>query len=282
MDDRVFLMELQVEGLKKQNDLLQDQNNSLLEKEQEMTTELEQLKSENVDLLERLESMVPKEDLETKVLECEELKAKLDEMQNMKTLSEMCTKEFDKIVKEKTNLVEEKKDMWWEMLELKLTNQLKDEALVALRDVLVQINKYDKEQEEKFQGLENQVDTLKEELCQKESERLSLDKELEEVKEELLIEQQEIVRKDNELQALREEVEDCEQIKKELLNEQCVIVRKDYKIEQLNEQVQRKEAEIAKKHEKIEMLKEQLFQRWKELNGKDEEIDNLKEQVLVE
>ena len=45
MDDRVFLMELQVEGLKKQNDLLQDQNNSLLEKEQEMTTELEQLKS---------------------------------------------------------------------------------------------------------------------------------------------------------------------------------------------------------------------------------------------
>ena len=282
MDDRVFLMELQVEGLKKQNDLLQDQNNSLLEKEQEMTTELEQLKSENVDLLERLESMVPKEDLETKVLECEELKAKLDEMQNMKTLSEMCTKEFDKIVKEKTNLVEEKKDMWWEMLELKLTNQLKDEALVALRDVLVQINKYDKEQEEKFQGLENQVDTLKDELCQKESERLSLDKELEEVKEELLIEQQEIVRKDNELQALREEVEDCEQIKKELLNEQCVIVRKDYKIEQLNEQVQRKEAEIAKKHEKIEMLKEQLFQRWKELNGKDEEIDNLKEQVLVE
>lgn len=282
MDDRVFLMELQVEGLKKQNDLLQDQNTSLLEKEQEMTTELEQLKSENVDLLERLESMVPKEDLETKVLECEELKAKLDEMQNMKTLSEMCTKEFDKIVKEKTNLVEEKKDMWWEMLELKLTNQLKDEALVALRDVLVQINKYDKEQEEKFQGLENQVDSLKEELCQKESERLSLDKELEEVKEELLIEQQEIVRKDNELQALREEVEDCEQIKKELLNEQCVIVRKDYKIEQLNEQVQRKEAEIAKKHEKIEMLKEQLFQRWKELNGKDEEIDNLKEQVLVE
>jgi len=137
----------------------------------------------------------------------------------MKTLSEMCTKEFDKIVKEKTNLVEEKKDMWWEMLELKLTNQLKDEALVALRDVLVQINKYDKEQEEKFQGLENQVDTLKEELCQKESEGLSLDKELEEVKEELLIEQQEIVRKDNELQALREEVEDCEQIKKELLNE---------------------------------------------------------------
>lgn len=80
MDDRVFLMELQVEGLKKQNDLLQDQNTSLLEKEQEMTTELEQLKSENVDLLERLESMVPKEDLETKVLECEELKAKLDEM----------------------------------------------------------------------------------------------------------------------------------------------------------------------------------------------------------
>lgn len=219
MDDREFLMELQVEGLKKQNDLLQDQNKSLLDKEQEMTAELEQLKSQNVDLLERLESMVPKEDLETKVLECDELKAKLEEMQNMKTLSEMCTKEFDKIVKEKTSLVEEKKDMWWEMLELKLTNQLKDEALVALRDVLVQINKYDKEQEEKFQGLENQVDSLKEELSQKENERLSLDKELEEVKEELLIEQQEIVRKDNELQALREEVEDCEQIKKELLNE---------------------------------------------------------------
>jgi len=61
-------MELQVEGLKKQNDLLQDQNNSLLEKEQEMTTELEQLKSENVDLLERLESMVPNKILKLKFL----------------------------------------------------------------------------------------------------------------------------------------------------------------------------------------------------------------------
>ena len=45
-----------------------------------MTAKLEQIKSHNVELLEKLESMVPKEDLEIKVLESQELRAKLDDL----------------------------------------------------------------------------------------------------------------------------------------------------------------------------------------------------------